>query len=69
MIESHNIPRKEWEERFGKRIIERAGPGEHLGDDHDLIKAELEGWTTEGGDWEDWTPEDAADENMSYWGD
>lgn len=68
---AHNIERAEWERRFKARFNEVLQPkeGEYPG----VVEAELESWpehpAPHDGDWRDELPEDAMDENFSYWSD
>lgn len=73
------IPREEWERRYAARIMERAGWPEHAA--IDASKAGSEAYEEQergcgnapvwwgGPSGADNTPEDAADEEMSYWTD
>lgn len=58
------MQRPEWVQRFSARIQEAIG--DNLANE-EVIAAELESWPIEG-DWAKWEPEEAADENLSYWG-
>lgn len=61
----HGIPRTEWERRFKERIAEVAVI---TSDELDAcVYAELQSWPQQDNDWVYLLPEDAADEQMSYW--
>jgi hypothetical protein len=63
----HGIPRDEWERRFKARLAERAVlTSEEL---PAVFDAEIESWPERESDWLTETPEEAADENLSYWTD
>lgn len=67
----HGLERAEWVRRFTVRIGERLAvispEREHI------AEAELESWPEPSGptanEWRDFEPEEAADEQISYWGD
>jgi hypothetical protein len=74
------IPREEWQRRYAARIMERAGWPEHAAIEAARVGAEeyerneraagnAVVWlgVSAGGPWD--TPEDLADEEMSYWDD
>lgn len=73
------IPREEWERRYAARIMERAGWPEHAAIEAGRVGAEeFERNEREAGNAVVWrgapvgrfeTPEEQADEEMSYWED
>lgn len=65
-MEQHGIARPEWEQRFRARIAEVAVlTSDEL---QPVFDAEIQSWPEEEPDgWCYISPEDAADENMSYW--
>lgn len=68
------ILRPEWERRFACRIAQRGSQtteGKRIeGKPLDkIVMAELESWPEKEADWRGFTPEEAADEAMSYWHD
>jgi hypothetical protein len=62
----HGIARPLWEERFKARLAEKAVlTSEEL---PAVFDAEIESWPdTDDDEWELIGPEEAADENLSYW--
>lgn len=79
-VELGVIPREEWQRRYAARIMERAGWPEHAAIEASRVGAEeyerneraagnAVVWlgVSAGGPWD--TPEDCADEEMSYWED
>lgn len=62
-----SMDRREWERRFGARIKEKgiSEDDQPLGDE--VVKAELESWPQSDDEWLRVSPEEAADESMSYW--
>lgn len=69
--EPHGLTRAEWERRFGDRLVARLAL-QPLEREH-IIPGELESWPEHdagleaAGDWQDYTPEEAADENLTNW--
>ena len=69
----HGITRDEWENRFMARIKDKL----HSEDDaelnaatlRDVTASELESWPVSEDDWKSVLPEEAADEQLSYWTD
>ena len=61
------MDRAEWEKKFKERIIKRADlpPDDKV--TAEMVQSELESWPESGDDWKDYDPEEAADENLSYW--
>jgi hypothetical protein len=65
----HNIARAEWIRRFTARVESQLAltADESTG----VVPGELEGWPDDpdahSSDWREWLPEEAADENLSYW--
>ena len=59
----HGIARDSWEQRFAKRIRDKAS----LDHPEMIIAAELESWPTSDAAWVSVLPEDAADDNMMEW--
>ena len=74
MMGEHGITRKEWEARFRAQIIKRAYPDEveqaFLADEiNGVVEAELDSYPEAEPDWVKESPEDCADDNLSYWND
>lgn len=61
------LSRADWELRFACHIVSKGGvpPKAVL----HIVKAELESWPESEGEWKNYVPEDAADEQLSYWTD
>jgi hypothetical protein len=61
----HGIARQVWEERFKARLADKAVlTSEEL---PAVFDAEIESWPDTRDDWAWIGPEEAADENLSYW--
>lgn len=70
----HGLFRDEWERRFAYHIAVHGGlttEGTALTAQaiSDIVTAELESWDVNEEDWLHTLPEDAAGEQLSYWGD
>ena len=61
------MDREEWVRRFKERIITRADLPRDTPSTDEIVKSELESWPETEDDWKDTEPEDAADDNLSYW--
>lgn len=58
---SHYYDRPEWVEAFIEAVMKNGAC------DRTVAEAELESWPIHEGDWEEFSPEDAALESLSYW--
>lgn len=63
------IPRAEWERRYAARVMGRAGWPEHAAIDASKAASEVYDEAERGPYGANSTPEEEADEEMSYWTD